>query len=99
MDIKKLADFSTKLCAEGTVLLKNDGNMLPVRDEKISVFGRTQINYLKSGTGSGGAVNVRNSINILDGLRDNEHILLNEELASDYERLVKEHPADYSNSF
>ena len=99
MDIKKLADFSTELCAEGTVLLKNDGNMLPVRDEKISVFGRTQINYLKSGTGSGGAVNVRNSINILDGLRDNEHIILNEELAADYERLVKEHPADYSNTF
>ena len=39
MDIKKLADFSTELCAEGAVLLNNDGIMLPVRDEIISVFG------------------------------------------------------------
>ena len=30
---------------EGTVLLKNDNDVLPIKDEKISVFGRCQINY------------------------------------------------------
>ena len=45
--------------AEGAVLLKNEDQTLPVKpDETVSVFGRIQINYFKSGTGSGGKVNV-----------------------------------------
>lgn len=99
MDIAGLADFSRRICAEGTVLLKNDGDMLPLRDQKVNVFGRTQINYYKSGTGSGGAVNVRRVVNIIDGLRENPHIEINEELADLYKQLVKENPADYSNTF
>lgn len=99
MDILGLADFSRRLCAEGTVLLKNDGDMLPLRNQKVNVFGRTQINYYKSGTGSGGAVNVRRVVNIIDGLRENPHIEINEELAAEYRRLVAENPADYSNTF
>lgn len=99
MDIAGLADFSRRVCAEGAVLLKNEGDMLPLRDAKINVFGRTQINYYKSGTGSGGAVNVRRVVNIIDGLRENPHTEINEELAAEYERLVKENPADYSNTF
>ena len=99
MDIAGLADFSRRVSAEGTVLLKNDGDMLPLRDRKVNIFGRTQINYYKSGTGSGGAVNVRRVVNIIDGLRENPHIEINEELAAQYERLVKENPADYSNTF
>ena len=48
-----------KLCrmaaAEGAVLLKNEKNALPIREgETVSIFGRIQLNYYKSGTGSGG---------------------------------------------
>lgn len=99
MDVAGLADFGRRVSTEGAVLLKNDNNILPVRDQKVSVFGRTQINYYKSGTGSGGAVNARKTVNILEGLRQNPHIIVNENLASEYERLVKENVANYSNTF
>ena len=50
-----LADLSRQTAAEGAVLLKNEDQTLPVKpDETVSVFGRIQINYFKSGTGSGG---------------------------------------------
>lgn len=54
---KPLAELSRSVAADGAVLLKNEDNVLPVTsDRTISVFGRTQINYNKCGTGSGGAV-------------------------------------------
>lgn len=99
MDIKGVADFGRRAAAEGAVLLKNNNSALPVRDEAVSVFGRTQINYYKSGTGSGGAVNVRRVVNILDGFRENPHIYVNEELAKKYEKWVIEYAANYNNTF
>ena len=42
-------ELSSKVSAEGTVLLKNDNNVLPIGDEKIAVFGRTQINTMGYG--------------------------------------------------
>ena len=52
-----LAIHSRKLAAEGCVLLKNENKVLPIKPENtVSFFGRTQIDYIKSGTGSGGLV-------------------------------------------
>lgn len=99
VDLIGVAEFGRLAACEGAVLLKNESDALPVRDESVSVFGRTQINYYKSGTGSGGAVNVRRIVNILEGLRENPHIYVNEELAKQYESWVKEYPADYNNTF
>lgn len=42
-------ELSSKVSAEGTVLLKNENNVLPIGDEKIAVFGRTQINTMGYG--------------------------------------------------
>ena len=53
-----LADFSRRVASEGIVLLKNQDNVLPLVHQKIAVFGRIQFDYYKSGTGSGGLVNV-----------------------------------------
>ena len=40
-------------------MLRNEEEVLPLRKEdKVAVFGRCQIDYYRSGTGSGGAVNV-----------------------------------------
>ncbi|MFC4321572.1 glycoside hydrolase family 3 protein [Litchfieldia salsa] len=93
--LKGFAEFSRKVAAEGAVLLKNEGQILPIkRGEQVSVFGRTQIDYYRSGTGSGGSVNVEYTTNLLDGLRSKKEIVVNEELASVYENWIEENPFD-----
>jgi beta-glucosidase len=93
--LKGFAEFSRRVAAEGVVLLKNEGQVLPIRNkEKISIFGRTQINYYRSGTGSGGSVNVEYTTNLLDALRSKKNIIVNEHLADIYERWIKENPFD-----
>lgn len=93
--LKGFAEFSRKVAAEGAVLLKNENHVLPIKkNETVSVFGRTQINYYRSGTGSGGSVNVEYTTNLLDGLRSKESIIVNEELAGIYEKWIEENPFD-----
>ena len=58
--VKGFAEKSREAAVEGIVLLKNQDNVLPFSTEdKISVFGRPQLEYYRSGTGSGGAVQNR----------------------------------------
>ncbi|WP_127531367.1 glycoside hydrolase family 3 C-terminal domain-containing protein [Paenibacillus kobensis] len=93
--LEGFAEFSRQVAAEGAVLLKNDNQALPIRDvETVSVFGRTQINYYRSGTGSGGSVNVTHTTNLLGGLRSKTGIRLDEELAAVYEKWVEQNPFD-----
>ncbi|ADL52700.1 glycoside hydrolase family 3 protein [Clostridium cellulovorans] len=93
--LKGLADFARKVSAEGAVLLKNDDQVLPIRNgECVSVFGRIQKNYYRSGTGSGGCVNVEYTTNLLDSLRSKKNIIVNEDLADTYENWIKENPFD-----
>ena len=93
--LEGFAEFSRKVAAEGAVLIKNEGQVLPIREgEKISIFGRTQIDYYRSGTGSGGAVNVEYTTNLLDGLKSNKKVAVNEELAKIYEDWIKKNPFD-----
>ncbi len=93
--LKGFAEFSRKVAAEGAVLLKNEGQNLPIREgESISIFGRTQINYYRSGTGSGGSVVVEYTTNLLDSLRNKKKIIVNEDLAAIYEKWVEENPFD-----
>ncbi|MBO9597093.1 MAG: glycoside hydrolase family 3 protein, partial [Cohnella sp.] len=93
--LEGFAEFSRKVAAEGAVLLRNEGNVLPIRQgETVSIFGRTQINYYRSGTGSGGSVNVTYTTNLLDGLRSKQNLKVNEELASIYEQWIGANPFD-----
>ncbi|RIX60087.1 beta-glucosidase [Paenibacillus nanensis] len=93
--LQGFAEFSRKAAAEGAVLLKNDGQVLPIRpNESVSIFGRTQVNYYRSGTGSGGSVNVAYTTNLLDGLRSKTNITVNEQLASVYEKWIEQNPFD-----
>lgn len=81
--------------AQGAVLLKNDHHTLPIRPgETVSVFGRIQLNYYKSGTGSGGLVNVDYVVDIPQGLRDAEGISINGELYQEYRSWEVSHPFD-----
>ena len=58
-----------KAAEEGIVMLKNSDDALPLKKETtVSVFGRIQTHYLRTGTGSGGLVNVEYTTSIIDGL-------------------------------
>ena len=93
--LPELADYCRKAGAEGIVLLENRDNVLPLKKgARISIFGRCQIEYYRSGTGSGGAVNVPYTKNILDELRKSKMVEVNEQLASTYEAWLLEHPFD-----
>ena len=75
LDMEKYKQLARQAVAEGCVLLKNENNTLPVKKgETVSVFGRIQLNYYKSGTGSGGLVNTRYVTGILDALRQEKEI-------------------------
>lgn len=91
---EQIVKLCRKAAAQGAVLLKNDDAVLPLlTNDHVAVFGRCQKEYYRSGTGSGGAVNVPYITNLLDGLRDN-HISLNEKLVNCYEKWIAEHPFD-----
>ncbi|WP_410771271.1 glycoside hydrolase family 3 C-terminal domain-containing protein [Fontibacillus sp. BL9] len=93
--LEGFAEFSRTVAAEGAVLLKNEGQVLPIRkSESVSIFGRTQVNYYRSGTGSGGSVHVSYTTNLLGGLRGKKNITVNEELAAVYEKWIEQNPFD-----
>jgi len=94
IDGETYARMARKAAAEGAVLLKNEGNVLPLKEgERLAVFGRIQFDYYKSGTGSGGMINTRYVVGILDALKE-EKIVLNLELEQVYRDWLKEHPFD-----
>lgn len=70
--------------AEGCVLLKNNG-VLPLKNKKISVFGRCQHDYFFVGYGSGGDVKAPYKVNLYDGLK-NGGVEINEEVSAEYKR-------------
>ncbi|WP_353049155.1 glycoside hydrolase family 3 C-terminal domain-containing protein [Exiguobacterium sp. s56] len=81
--------------AEGAVLLKNEQATLPLQHgTTVSVFGRSQFNYYKSGTGSGGMVNVSHVTSPLEALQATEGIQLNDSLLKTYETWVEANPFD-----
>ena len=95
-----LAIHSRKLAAEGCVLLKNENNVLPIKPENtVSFFGRTQIDYIKSGTGSGGLVHTEYVVNIIDGALNNSKINVNTELVDIYKSWIAENPFDEGNGW
>lgn len=94
LDWNKYLDTAAKMVSEGIVMLKNDNNALPLdTDKEVAVFGRIQFHYYKSGTGSGGMVNVTKVVNILDGLIDNG-VKVNEKLLDTYRKWDRENPFD-----
>ncbi|WHY94349.1 glycoside hydrolase family 3 C-terminal domain-containing protein [Neobacillus cucumis] len=68
-DLAAHAQVARSAAADGMVLLKNDANTLPISKEKsVALFGNTQIETIKRGTGSGD-VNAKYIISIADGLK------------------------------
>ena len=93
--IKELEELSRVSATEGIVLLENKNNALPLKKgERVSAFGRIQREYYKSGTGSGGLVNVKYVTNVVDSLIENGEVEVNKELLNIYEEWKKDHPFD-----
>lgn len=94
LDWNKYESLAREAVREGMVLLKNENDVLPLKSDcRLAVFGRMQNNYYKSGTGSGGMVNVPKVWSIVEGLKE-EKIELNEELLRIYAEFEKTHPFD-----
>ncbi len=93
-DTKLYAAAARAVAAEGIVMLRNEGQVLPLgKGEKIALFGRGQFNYYKSGTGSGGLVNTSYVTGIREALKESSFVL-NEKLQAVYEAWLKENPYD-----
>ena len=91
----EISALCREIGAEGIVMLKNRNNVLPLsKDRVVSVFGRVQKDYFYVGYGSGGDVNAPYKVSLIDGLRANENISVNEELASVYEKWIEENPVN-----
>jgi len=94
LDWKKYRDLAVELAAEGAVLVKNDRDALPVnKDSKVALFGRMQANYYKSGTGSGGMVNVEHVTDIREGLLE-AGVNLDKDLMEIYDKWEIDNPVD-----
>lgn len=94
-DWQEYAKVAREAIAEGCVLLKNDGQVLPfTKGQKVAVFGRIQMHYYKSGTGSGGMVNAPYVVSILDALKEAEEITIDKDVLKTYEEWVAENPFD-----
>lgn len=74
--------LAREIAREGIVLLKNEGDMLPFGKEKVAVFGRTQVDTIKCGTGSAFCKSDY-CINVLEGM-ENAGICVDEKLAARY---------------
>lgn len=103
--MKKILDWneyikkSAEAVAEGIVMLKNDNHALPLdRTKEIAVFGRIQLHYYKSGTGSGGLVNVSRVIGVTDGLIE-RGAKINSELLDIYKKWDSENPFDIGDGW
>lgn len=95
LDLERYAVLARQATAEGCVLLENEGQALPLREgERVAVFGRMAFHYYKSGLGSGGLVNTRYVVRILDALKECKEIQLDEKLMGIYADWIKENPYD-----
>lgn len=100
-DLAAYAAKAREMVAEGAVLLRNESvirgecKTLPfARGMKVAVFGRSQFNYYKSGTGSGGLVNTGRVPNITEALEESGDIQIDAEVKAVYETWIQEHPFD-----
>lgn len=93
LDWNKYIETSAKAVSEGLVLLKNDGALPLKNGGTAAVFGRIQLHYYKSGTGSGGMVNVSRVVGITDGLIEAGY-KVDEELLKTYQEWDEKNPFD-----
>ena len=90
-----MPELLREAAAQGCVLLQNDGTLPLQQGQKISLFGRVQIDYFYTGYGSGGDVKKPYQVSLLEGMRNCPDLQMNEELAAMYTKWCNENPADH----
>ncbi len=98
LDWEQYLEASARAVSQGVVLLKNDGALPLKKDGETAVFGRIQLHYYKSGTGSGGMVNVSKVVGITDGLTEAGY-KVNQKLLDIYTQWDSEHPFNYGEGW
>ena len=99
LDWKQYAALARQAAAEGCVLLENKNNTLPLAEgEKCAVFGRTQFEYYKSGTGSGGLVNTAYVHDLAYALEESS-LVIDSDVENAYKEWLKENPFDTGNGW
>ncbi len=85
---KEHAALSRRAASEGMVLLKNENNALPLsKNEKVALFGKATIEYIKGGGGSGD-VHCPYVVNIYDGFK-NKNAAIYEPVSDFYKKYVE----------
>lgn len=78
--------LARKAAAEGIVLLKNKGNLLPLKPgTAVALYGVGASRTIKGGTGSGD-VNERERISIYQGMKDAGYLITTEEWIREYDK-------------
>ena len=79
-----------RAAAEGMVLLKNEGQILPLKEgTKVALYGVGASRTIKGGTGSGD-VNERETVNIFQGMKNAGFEITTEDWINDYDRQYQE---------
>lgn len=84
-----------RAAADCAVLLKNNDVLPYKKDTVLSVFGRGQYEWFYTGYGSGGDVKKPYGVNLIDGIKNCEDLILNTELADIYAKWNTENPIDH----
>ena len=86
---KKNRALVRQAAAEGFVLLKNEGGALPLKSQKIALYGMGARKTVKGGLGSG-SVEERYSVNIEGGLKNAGFEITTQHWLDDYDREYNE---------
>ena len=90
-----MPEILREAAGETAVLLENNGVLPFKKGSRVSLFGRVQNDWFFTGYGSGGDVKKPYGVNLIDGLKNCEDLVLNTKLADVYEKWCKENPVDH----
>lgn len=87
LELKNRA-LAREIATEGFVLLKNEGNALPLKNHRIALYGMGARLTVKGGLGSG-SVEERYSVNIEEGLKNAGYEITTQDWLNDYDEEYK----------
>ncbi len=89
------ASIARRTQAEGIVMLENRDHALPLEaGSRVALFGRSQFQYYKSGTGSGGMVNTAYVTGVREAILERKAYALAPSPEAAYEKWLPDHPFD-----